>query len=71
MHQLDAGDRYRGISEPFETEHHVCYGLDVSMGLLYHIVQVLRGADRHAFKQAGHLPPSPAPRGARQRNHRA
>ena len=51
MHQFDAGDRCHSISEPLEAEHHVRSELDVSMVLLNHIVQILRGSDLRVFGQ--------------------
>jgi hypothetical protein len=51
VHQLDTGNRGRGAPEPFEAEHHVRSGLDVSMVLLDQIVQVLRGPDLRVLRQ--------------------
>jgi hypothetical protein len=51
VHQLDAGNRGRGAPEPFEAGHHVPSGLDVSMVLLDHVVQVLRGPDLRVLSQ--------------------
>ena len=48
MHQLDALNRDRGTREPFEAEHYVRSGLDVSMILLD---QVLRGPDLRVLRQ--------------------
>jgi hypothetical protein len=50
MHQFDACNRGFGISEPFEAEHHVRSGLDVSMVLLNQIVQIRRGPDLRALR---------------------
>src|SRR3979490_1449576 len=50
MHQLDSRNRGRGTPEPFEAEHHVCSGLDVSMVLFYQVVQVLRGPDLRVLR---------------------
>jgi hypothetical protein len=48
MHQLDALDRDRCTPEPFEAEHYVRSGLDVSIILLD---QVLRGPDLRVLRQ--------------------
>jgi len=59
IHQFDARDRCRGISEPFEAEYHVRSGLDVSLVLLNHIVQTRRASDLRVFGQQAiglHLP---------------
>jgi hypothetical protein len=42
MHQLDAGDRDRGIRKPFEAEHHGDALLHAPMVLLNQVVQVFR-----------------------------
>ena len=51
VHQLDAGNRGRSTPEPFESEHHIRSGLDVSMVLLNQNVQILRGPDLRALRQ--------------------
>ena len=48
--------------EPFESEHHVRSRLDVSMILLDHVIQMLRGAHVRSIRQqsvSDHLPHGP------------
>jgi hypothetical protein len=42
VHQLDAGNRRRGIPEPLEPKHDLRSGLDVSMVLFDQVVEILR-----------------------------
>lgn len=51
MHQLDAGNDGGGIAEPFEPEHDIDSGLDVSMILLDHVVEVLGGSKLGVARQ--------------------
>jgi len=61
MHQLNACERDRGVSEPFEAEHDIGPGLDVAMVLLDLVVEIFRGPDLRVLRQQAirlHLPPS-------------
>jgi hypothetical protein len=51
MHQFETWNRGYGIPEPFEAEHHIRSGLDVSMVLFDQIVRVLRGPDLRVLRQ--------------------
>ena len=51
MHQLDARNRGRGTPKPFESEHHLRSGLDVSMVLFDQVIQILRGPHLRSLRQ--------------------
>ena len=51
MHQFDAGNGNGSITEPFESEHDVGPGFDVSVILLDSVVQVFRGSKFGVIRQ--------------------
>ena len=49
--KLDALNRGRCIPQPFEVEHHVCSGLDVTIFLLDQVVEIFRGPALRILRQ--------------------